>query len=1311
MNTLSQIVILLLIHSGSCLINNAYDFYHDYVVALGRNHVTNHFDSRNTLLSSIDHMARIINNSNSDDSNNYVGCIHYDKSTLLINKTKGYDVTIHTTYSSLRDDRYCFVTTISMHQHSLITEDIDFNLLFLKPISNMLKMDHSILKVLEWLHSFNDVLTDEQITSLENSHPIIKNIKDNKNIEISMIYRDIDLKRKQNETGHYLINDLLTSLSTTEKKNRFLEESFWTRTSSHEGKMQKLWGKFREHMNCDSKLFEVYHHNKNIRVKMSKVFLQDYKNQYNAIAKCLCFATLVIASDHAISRVAFDRPLHLLNNNAKMITQSASPLSTSEFESYSLNGLNQIIGICDTGIDMNSCFFRDEINGHTIPSSIEKPKTYLHYRKIVQYINYSGSDGDMADGHGSHVSGSAAGNCIASDSTYNSNNIYNGMAPASKIAFFDIGVNNNEHDLKIPFYLEDIYAATYSSGARIHSNSWGGGSWYDEYALETDKFLYEHSDFILLFAAGNDGFQGLRTVLTPGLTKNAVSVGGSENNHDTTNDINSVATFSAQGPTPDGRIKPDIVAPSSYIISVASASENADYMTCNTERKSGTSMASPIAAGNAALIRQYLQGSSFWGAFCHPSYSLCTGFGINPSGALIKAMLIHSTVPMNTYGHTKITGPPDMQQGYGRINLNTLLPLKPFAATGSTLFIDEQSLPSFSELIYNVTVSDIAHPFKVTISWYDPPNTEFAAKFLLHDLDLIVIDPHGQSFYGNAGISLDGHKSLGAQRDELNNNEQVWIDVNNPPKVGVYRVHVQSKLLTETKTQNFSIVITAGGLVTEPTKITSLNSSYFHECAFGGLISSPPKTEIEIAKFIVADKSKTSFGYYTISENNNSLFQGSFNGNYEFEYDKVCMHKGCYQIDLYGHSVGSQLVVPECNVYLAPTYKTQKFCIDEYYDNYQTQKFSCKSECLTDSHILLPLILVDLVGESWKGIYYSIELMNNSIQRDLSKGQITVPVAVGSLQWGYEEIRKACLPASNATLLKDLIRSKSDDMCYIMEMIVPSVLPEVQPFIAFDNVLSSMDSDGHFKVTNECPYLLNLNLTISTICINEKLLIGNVTFFANNLLNAFENIADLNRMSVLGSCTFKVEFDAGVMMNSLIPTSQFNSLSPTVLPSNHPAISPSTISPSSSSLNSMAPTTPSLSLTPSPSLMLLQNGTNQNIDSQIKNTNATATEVILSLGLEALFLMLIFLIARKVYQTYNKINRHDMLPRIQNKVVTNADSENSTNNDIEKVISPLNYNYEMISTKQDDDEIQDISNDKITEVNEITDNPLHSFNN
>lgn len=1276
-------LVLILIVNINCLIHDEYEYYDDYKLALGYQHVSYHLNNKDIFLSSIDHIKTIISNNNINNNNiknNYVGCTYYDQIKTLLEKIYQYNFKLYTTYSSLSNNRYCFVIYLNINEYNFLVESKDILMLFLKPIPTILKIDYSIIKVLEWLYSFNEQLTDEQFKMIEKSHPIIKNIIDNKNIEISMIYRELNSERNQNETGHYILNDVFQKMLKNEKNNIF-ETFFWT--SSHSTKIQNIWFKkkfYQEDLNCNSDIFETYHHNRNIRLKISQNFLKDYKKSYQSISSCLTYLVIAITSDHTISRLAIDRPLHLLNNNAKMITQSASPLSTSDFESYSLNGLNQIIGVCDTGIDMNSCFFRDEVYGHTKTSTIEKPRTYNYYRKVVQYVNYSGSSGDIADGHGSHVAGSVAGNCIASDSTYNSNKVFNGMAPLAKIAFFDIGVNNKDHDLKIPFYLEDIYSATYTSGARIHTNSWGGSNWYDEYALETDKFLYENSDFVLLFAAGNDGSQGSHTVLTPGLTKNAISVGGSENNHEYSNNINSVATFSAQGPTPDGRIKPDIVAPSSYIISVASASENTDDMTCKTERKSGTSMSSPIAAGNAALIRQYMMGSSFWGKFCHPQYSFCTGYGIYPSGALIKAMLLHSCVPMSKYGQSDLFSLPDMQQGYGRISLNSLLPLNTYERLGYTLFVDEQSLPSFSEVIYDVNVTDTNHPFKVTLSWYDPPNTEFAAKFLLHDLDLVVFDPNGQSFYGNTGLSLDGRKILGSQRDELNNNEQVWIDANAPPLPGLYRVHVQSKLLTESKYQNFSIVITAGGLVYEPNNIVSLNSSIFHECAYGGLIINPPQTEIEVSKFIYSMNTKD---FYTISEKNVVLSKGFFASKYKYDYDKVCLHKGCYQASLEvttNSFEGSQLTIPDCNIYLAPSFKSQSFCIDEYYNSYRTRKFSCMSECNIDSHILLPIILIDLVGESWKGIYYSIESL------DINENNSSRSITAGSLQWGYEDFRQVCLPASNSTLYSAIKHLNSESICYKLSLLIPSILPEVEPFLTFDNIISYADNKGNIKAAKECPYMLSLNMTMSTICINEKLLLGNASFYS------IENSNPI----IKGTCTFNVEFKSGISINSFSMNSTKDTISPTISPTQFYSFIPTNVP---SYIPSYIPTfTPSQTELPTAH----NNTMSENI---LKNNNnaPTITQVVLSLGFEALFLLMIFLFIKKLYsRKYNRIKNINTLTVVNNSNSNNASNTKSTRDDFDE---KDNYNYEMITMKVDD--YEDINIEKIIDHNIIAKNPLH----
>ncbi len=114
-----------------------------------------------------------------------------------------------------------------------------------------------------------------------------------------------------------------------------------------------------------------------------------------------------------------------------------------------------------------------------------------------------------------------------------------------------------------------------------------------------DDFLHQRSDSLIVTAAGNNGENGVSTVASPSIAKNTLVVGASQSSG---SDIYGnmlghqyLSYFSAKGPTVDGRMGIDVVAPGSYILSAAANpntvgecddSEGARY-------DQGTSMAVP----------------------------------------------------------------------------------------------------------------------------------------------------------------------------------------------------------------------------------------------------------------------------------------------------------------------------------------------------------------------------------------------------------------------------------------------------------------------------------------------------------------------------------------------------------------------------------------------------------------------------------------------------------------------------------------------------------------------------------------------
>ena len=125
------------------------------------------------------------------------------------------------------------------------------------------------------------------------------------------------------------------------------------------------------------------------------------------------------------------------------------------------------------------------------------------------------------------------------------------------------------------------------------------------------------------------------------------------------NGIQGMAAFSSRGPCNDGRIKPDLVAPGTDIIStrsrMATGTGWGTLSNTNYIYMGGTSMATPLTAGAAALTRQWL---------------MSTGGVANPSAALIKALMINGARDMTpgqygTGAQQEIRGRPDNAQGWG----------------------------------------------------------------------------------------------------------------------------------------------------------------------------------------------------------------------------------------------------------------------------------------------------------------------------------------------------------------------------------------------------------------------------------------------------------------------------------------------------------------------------------------------------------------------------------------------------------------------------------------------------------------------
>ncbi|MBW3600215.1 MAG: S8 family serine peptidase, partial [Planctomycetes bacterium] len=459
-------------------------------------------------------------------------------------------------------------------------------------------------------------------------------------------------------------------------------------------------------------------------------------------------------------------PNKLHNNVARGILRldAGNPTASFPFE-----GEGQVVAVADTGFD----------NGST--SNVHPA---FQGRVLKLYALGRPTNPNDPDGHGTHVAGSVLGN---GDSTTLGHAV-RGTAPQASLVLQSVldffgglgGLPIDLHDLFRPPYQDD--------DARVHTNSWGsvrGDGGYNQNSPEVDDFVWSHRDCVICFAAGNEGIDrnangqiDAKSVTPPGTAKNCITVGASENhrtnisatygqswpNDFPANPINGdlmadnaegMVAFSGRGPTQGNRIKPDVVAPGTFILSAKSRATADTGWAPSADPLyyflGGTSMATPLAAGCAALVREHLikqrQISS-------------------PSAALVKALLINGARDIaGQYVPSEAGGIPNNAEGFGLIDMAATI--GPQMQASVAILKDEATLlETGDEESATVAVAATAATLKATLVWTDPPGAA-----LQNDLDLIVRAANGEERHGNMPANATAF-------DRTNNVEQViWSDI------------------------------------------------------------------------------------------------------------------------------------------------------------------------------------------------------------------------------------------------------------------------------------------------------------------------------------------------------------------------------------------------------------------------------------------------------------------------------------------------------------------------------------------------------
>jgi len=276
-----------------------------------------------------------------------------------------------------------------------------------------------------------------------------------------------------------------------------------------------------------------------------------------------------LVNDPNIEYISFDSKVFALLDIATATIKVDMPQDRGYF------GEGVTVAVIDTGIAPHSDLTRPE-------------------NRIVGFKDFVNDKTSPYDdnGHGTHVTGIIAGN------GYSSNGKYAGVAPKANIlgvkALDETGSGNTSDIISaISWIIEtkdqyktNVVNLSLGSPANNPCSS-------DPLCRAVNEAV--RAGLTVVVAAGNSG-PSAKTILSPGISPSVITVGAVDDKRTPNPGDDTVASFSSRGPTEEGLIKPDVVAPGVNIMSLSN--KKLDGYTS----LSGSSMATPLVSGSLALL-------------------------------------------------------------------------------------------------------------------------------------------------------------------------------------------------------------------------------------------------------------------------------------------------------------------------------------------------------------------------------------------------------------------------------------------------------------------------------------------------------------------------------------------------------------------------------------------------------------------------------------------------------------------------------------------------------------------------------------